>query len=73
MAEVPIPFVDEDVDTDDDATTILMSVGVIILGLAAFAWFQDVGQYLADRVNSFITSLIGIDPTSGEDDGLGVL
>jgi hypothetical protein len=73
MATVPIPFVDQDVDTDDDATSIGMTVGLVIIGFALFAWFQDVGGYVANQMNSYLSDLIGFDPTSGEDSGADLL
>lgn len=74
MAEVPIPFVEEDIDTDSGAQGILMTLGMVIAGFAILAWSQGVGEYVADEANSFVTSLLGFDPTSGEDEGgLGVL
>ena len=66
MAEVPIPFVDEDLDTDDDATSLVLTVGAIILGFALFAWLRGVGNYVADQANSTISNIIGFDPTSGD-------
>lgn len=73
MAQVPIPFVDREINTDDDATSIAVMVGLIIAGFALFAWAQDVGQFVATRVNSFITNMTGFDPTSGQDAGGDVL
>jgi hypothetical protein len=66
MADVPIPFVDENVDTDDGARGILTTLVVLIAGFAAFAWAQDVGGFVASKANSYISNLVGVDPTSGE-------
>lgn len=74
MAEVPIPFTEEEVDTSSGARGVVMTLAAIIAGFAVLAWSQDVGSYVADQVNSFLTSLLGVDPTSGEsDDELGFL
>jgi len=74
MAEVPIPFTDEEIDSSSGAQGVAFSLATIIAGFALLAWSQDVGSYVADRVNSFLTSLLGVDPTSGEsDDELGFL
>lgn len=74
MAEVPIPFTEEEVDTSSGARGVAMTLAAVIAGFAVLAWSRDVGGYVADRVNSFLTSLLGVDPTSGEsDDGLGFL
>jgi hypothetical protein len=67
MAEIPIPFTNEGVDTDDDTSSILMTVGATIAGFALFAWSEDVGTYLASRANGAITNALGVDPTTGED------
>jgi hypothetical protein len=69
MAEVPIPFTEQEVDTDDDATSIVLTVGLVIAGFALLAWARGVGDYLASQANSFITNMLGFDPTSGEDQG----
>ncbi|GAB3315226.1 hypothetical protein [Haloplanus salinarum] len=66
MPEVPIPFTDQEVDTDDDASSIVMTLVVVAVGFAAFVWLRDVGGYLAQQANSTITNLVGIDPTSGD-------
>lgn len=69
MSDIPIPLTGKEIDTDDDASSILMTVGVMIVGFAALAWFQGVGNYLATVVNGQISNVIGVDPTSGEDAG----
>jgi len=66
MATIDVPFTDQQVDTDDDAGSIVMTVGMIIVGFALLAWARDVGDYVANRANSTVTGLLGIDPTSGE-------
>jgi hypothetical protein len=73
MAEVPIPFIDEEVDTDDGTKSVLMTLVLVAVGFAAFAWLQDVGGYMASQANSFITNTVGFDPTSGEDSGADLL
>jgi hypothetical protein len=69
MAEVPIPFIDQTVDTDDDAMSIVMTIALVIAGFGLLAWSQDVGGYLANKANSYISNLLGFDPTSGQDSG----
>jgi hypothetical protein len=73
MAEVPIPFTGEEVDTDDGATSIGLTLGLVVAGFAILAWSQDVGGYVANRANSYLAGLIGFDPTSGEDAGADLL
>ena len=69
MPEVPIPFTGEEVDTDDDATSILVTVAMVAVGFGLFAWLQGIGGFLADTANSTISGMLGFDPTSGEDAG----
>jgi hypothetical protein len=69
MTEVPIPFLDEEVDTDSGLRGVAMTIAMVILGFAVFAWSQDVGSFVANRTNSFVTNLLGFDPTSGDDSG----
>jgi hypothetical protein len=66
MPEVPIPFTDQEVDTDDDTSSIVMTLVVVAVGFAAFVWLRDAGGYLARTANSTISNLVGFDPTSGE-------
>lgn len=75
MPEVPIPFTDEEVDTDEGTSSIVMTLVVVALGFGLLAWLQGVGSMLANKANSFIADATGTDPTTGEsaDDGLGVL
>lgn len=73
MAEVPIPFVDREIDTDDDGTSILVTVGVLIVGFALFAWFQQIGGTLATRLNSFFANMTGFNPSTGDSSGVDVV
>lgn len=72
MSEVPIPLTDQEIDTDDGAKSILVTLGMVILGFATLAWSQDVGTVLANKVNSTIADVTGYDPASGDsaDDGV---
>ena len=67
MPDIPIPFAGEEIDPSDDASGILMTLVVVMVGFAIFAWLQDVGGYLANRANNTISGLVGFDPTSGQD------
>jgi hypothetical protein len=66
MPEVPIPFTDQSVDSDDDAPSIVMTIVGVLAGFALLAWLRGVADNLANEANSFISNLIGYDPTSGE-------
>lgn len=73
MPEVPIPFTDEEVDTDSGLRGVAMTVGMVIAGFAILSWSQGVGGYLSNKANSFISNQLGFDPTSGEDQGADLL
>lgn len=73
MPEVPIPFTDEEVDTGDGATSVGMTIALVIAGFALFAWARGVGGYVANQANSYISNALGFDPTSGENSGPEVL
>lgn len=66
MPEVPIPFTDQEVDTDDDTSSIVMTIVGVLAGFALLAWLRGVADNLANQANSFISNLIGYDPTSGD-------
>jgi hypothetical protein len=66
MPEVPIPFTDQQVDTDDDTSSIVMTIVGVLVGFALLAWLRGVADNLANQANSFISNLVGYDPTSGE-------
>lgn len=73
MADIPIPFTDEEVDTGSGLRGVAMTLVMVIVGFAVFAWSRDVGGYLASEVNSFVADSLGVDPTSGEDSGADLL
>lgn len=73
MATIEVPLTDQEIDTDDGATSMAMTVGMLILGFALFAWAQSVGGYVAQEANGFVSNILGTDPTSGEDSGADLL
>jgi len=73
MPEVPIPFTDEEVDTSDDTSSILMTLVVVAAGFGLLAWLQGVGGMLANKANNYISELVGVDPTSGESSGVDLV
>jgi len=73
MTEVPIPFTDEEVDTDSGLRGVAMTIGMVIVGFAILSWSRGVGGYLSNKANSFVTNTLGFDPTSGEDSGADLL
>lgn len=74
MADIPVPFVDEDVDTDDP-TGAMMTVVLLVAGFAVVAFAQMFGDTIASSVSSTIASAVGWNPATGQSDdgGLGVL
>jgi hypothetical protein len=71
MADIPIPLTDQEVDTSEP-TSALMMVGMLIAGFAVFAMTQAIGTNLANQVNSYLGNFIGINPGTGEDADQGV-
>lgn len=69
MSSVPIPFVDESVDTSDGVTGVAMTLVMVIVGFAILSWARGVGGYVAEEANEQISGLIGVDPTSGDSNG----
>lgn len=69
MVSYEIPFTSQEVDTDDGAMSVVMTLALVVVGFATFAWAQDVGGVVANQVNSAITGVVGVDPTSGQDSG----
>jgi hypothetical protein len=66
MADIPIPFTDEEVDTDDDWKSIVVTLVAVAVGFGLLVWLRDVGGTLASQANSYISNTIGFDLTSGQ-------
>jgi len=64
MAEVPVPFTDEEVDTSDGSGA-LMTVIALIAGFGIFAMAQSVGGTLASTVSDQIAQFTGYNPSTG--------
>lgn len=56
--EIPVPFVDQDIDTD---TSGFMTVLVLIVGAMIFALVMSLGRGLANRAESVIASVSPVD------------
>jgi len=67
--EVPIPFTGESIDTGDDKTSIVLTVGGVAAGFAVLAMVQDLGSNAYQSANSFVTNYTGF--TLGGDDSGG--
>jgi hypothetical protein len=74
MAEVPVPLTDQEVDTSEP-TSALMMIGMLIVGFGIFSMTQSIGDRIANTANSALGQVLGQNPATGEDsdDGLGVL
>jgi hypothetical protein len=70
MDEIPVPFVNQGVDTDDPQKG-MITVLMLIAGFAVFSFASSIGEYAGSRINSGIAEVIGINPATGEsqDDG----
>lgn len=71
MAEIPIPFTGEDVDTSDGAVPILMTLGAVIAGFAVLSMVQSAGNNLYQRANAAFTRFTGIQLDGSSDTGPG--
>jgi hypothetical protein len=60
MADIPIPFTNQEVDTDDGASGILMTVAVMVVGFGLFAMAQDAGQNLYGKASGIVAQLTGM-------------
>jgi len=65
MTDIPIPFVGQEVDTDDGLVGIVMSLAIIIAGFAVFAMASSIGSNLGSRVNEAIATVLGVNPATG--------
>jgi hypothetical protein len=72
MTDIPIPFVDGDVDTDDPQSA-LMTVVLLIGGFAVFTMASDIGGYVAQRINSGLAGVLGFNPANGQSEGPDIL
>lgn len=59
MAEVPIPFTEQSIDTDDDASTIGLTLVFVAIGFAALAMLQDAGSTIYNKANSVFSDVTG--------------
>lgn len=75
MAEIPVPFTGQEIDTSEDAGNIVMTLGAMLVGFIILAFMQAVGSTGAQSLASTLGSALGFNPATGESDdgGLGVL
>jgi len=73
MTEVPVPFTGEEVDTSDGASSVAMSIGVLIAGFGLFELARSTGGTVAQMATNKISQVTGYDPTTGQSSGADVL
>jgi len=69
MAEVPVPFTEEEVDTSDGKGAVV-TVALLIAGFGVFSMAQNLGGTLATTATNKIAQVTGIDPTTGQETGV---
>lgn len=70
MADIPIPFTGEKVDTDDGVVPIAMTLAALIAGFGILTMAQRAGANLFGTANSFVQNTLGIQ-LDGSDGGPG--
>lgn len=68
MAEVPVPFTEEEVDTSDGKGAVA-TVALLIAGFGVFSMAQGIGGTLANTATNKIAEYTGYDPSTGESSG----
>lgn len=68
MADIPIPFTSQEVDTDEGVSSVLMTVAVLVAGFGLFAMAQDAGQNLYSKASAAVAQFTGIQLDGSEAD-----
>lgn len=71
MADIPIPFTGEEVDTSDGVVPIAMTLGALIAGFGILTMAQRAGANLFGTANSFVRNTLGIQLDGSSDNGPG--
>lgn len=71
MAEFPIPFTGESVDTDRGAATNAMIIIGVIGGFALLTMAQRAGQTVYQKGNGLFAQFTGYQLSGSQDDGPG--
>lgn len=66
---IPIPFTGEDIDTDDSASKIVMTVVMVVLGFGVLAMAQEAGANLYNKANQTVASVTGFQLSGSESSG----
>jgi hypothetical protein len=72
MDEIPVPFVDEDVDVSEPGSA-AMTIAMLVGGFAIFAMAQSIGGQVGNRINSAIGTVLGFNPATGESEGVDLV
>ena len=70
MAEIEVPFVESDIDTSDGVGS-LMTVGVLVIGFALFAFARTAGNTLFQKANQMLSNLVGVNANGSNNNGPG--
>jgi len=68
MADIPIPFTNQDVDTDDGVSGILMSMAVTATGFMLLYMSQTLGNTAFQQVNSALGDFLGYNASGSADE-----
>jgi ABC-type amino acid transport system permease subunit len=70
--EATLPFGMGSVDLTSPMAVLAMVVS-LIFGFTIFNMTGSIGEYLAQRANSIVGSVLGFNPASGESDGVDLV
>jgi len=68
MAEIPVPFTGEEIDTDDGSGAVKTGA-LLIGGFTVFSMFSSFGDVLAQKASNKVAQYTGYNPISGQSTG----
>jgi len=75
MAEIPIPLVNQDLETSDPSGSLVMIV-LLIAGFSVLTMASSIGSFVGARLNQGLASVLGFNPATGQsggDNGVDIL
>lgn len=66
MPEVEVPFVDEEIDTDDPSGSLMTVIGLVVGG-GVFFMALNYSQRIGNKATEFTDSVLGTDGDTGVD------
>jgi hypothetical protein len=69
MADIPVPFTGQTIDTDDGARGVVATLALMAVGFVVLALMQAVGSTGAEALGQRIANFTGINPATGDTDG----